>query len=193
VAAPRIAFFPGHAARMLEESTLSLLERTAEALARAGATVSRASLPQAVLAAAEAQPVVMQGETRQALAWELRAAPEKLSEGLRERMEWADSLPTGALSAARGTLAAARDAYADFMADYDLVLTPSAPGEAPLGLEATGDPVCNLLWTALHAPCVTLPAGAGPNGMPLGVQVVGKIGGDAGTLALAEWVAAALG
>ena len=37
------------------------------------------------------------------------------------------------------------------MDDHDLVLTASAPGEAPVGLEATGNPVCNLLWTALHA------------------------------------------
>ncbi|WP_426957156.1 amidase [Muricoccus radiodurans] len=193
VPAPRIAFIPGPAESVLEESTRALLDRAAEALSRAGATVRRATLPPAVLAAVAAHPVVMQGETRHALAWELSAAPEGLSDTLRERMAWAAGLPRDALPAARQTLSLARDAFADFMADHDLVLTASAPGEAPVGLAATGDPACNLLWTALHAPCVTLPAGRGPNGMPLGVQLVGAVGSDAATLARSAWAATALG
>ena len=71
-------------------------------------------------------------------------------------------------------------------------MTPSAPGEAPLGLEWTGDPAFNYIWTALHVPCVTVPHGTGGNGLPLGVQIVGRRGADRATLAWAQWVAAAL-
>ena len=53
-----------------------------------------------------------------------------------------------------------------FMADFDVLLTPSAPGEAPAGLGWTGDPIFNAAWTALHVPCITVPAGVGPAGLP---------------------------
>ena len=79
------------------------------------------------------------------------------------------------------------------MAGLDVLLTPSAPGEAPAGLEWTGDPAFNTIWTSLHVPCVTVPAGSGPGGLPLGLQIVGRLGADAATLAAAGWVAAALG
>lgn len=193
VASPRVAFVPGPAEDVLEDSTRALLEDAASALSRAGAEVRRVALPDAVLAAVAAHPVVMHGETRQALAWERAAVPDELSPWLRERAGWIESLPAGALDEARATFEAARAAFRDLMQDHDVVLTASAPGEAPVGLESTGDPACNLLWTALHAPSVTVPTGTGPNGMPLGVQVVGAVGADAATLAIAEWVGATLG
>ena len=50
----------------------------------------------------------------------------------------------------------------------------------------------NQLWTALHAPCVTVPAGTGPGGLPLGLQIVTSRGTDRNALAWAEWVQHAL-
>ena len=70
---------------------------------------------------------------------------------------------------------------------------PSARGEAPVGLESTGDPVFNRNWTLLHVPCVTIPFGSGPNGMPVGVQLVAQPGADQGLLGAAKWIATRLG
>ena len=84
-------------------------------------------------------------------------------------------------------------AFPDAMDGLDVLITPSAPGEAPAGLEWTGDPAFNFIWTSLHVPCVTVPAGLGPNGMPLGIQIVGRRGDDKAVLAWAQWVAAAIG
>jgi Asp-tRNA(Asn)/Glu-tRNA(Gln) amidotransferase A subunit family amidase len=78
------------------------------------------------------------------------------------------------------------------MEGLDVLVTPSAPGQAPAGLEWTGDPVFNLIWTSLHGPCVTVPAGTGPDGLPLGIQIVTRIGEDRQALAWAQWVAAAI-
>lgn len=75
---------------------------------------------------------------------------------------------------------------------YDAILTPSAPGEAPEGLGATGRPVFNALWTFVGAPCITLPVGRGANGLPLGVQLVGRPGEDARLFRTARWLSAAL-
>ena len=83
--------------------------------------------------------------------------------------------------------------FAQATEGLDILITPSAPGEAPEGLGWTGDPVFNYVWTSLHVPCVTVPAGTGPNGLPLGIQIVGRRGEDRQTLAWAQWVAAAIG
>ena len=77
--------------------------------------------------------------------------------------------------------------------DYDALLVPSAPGEAPAGLEATGNPIFNRMWTLLHTPAVTLPCHTGPNGLPVGVQVIGPLRMDDRLLAIAAWMHARLG
>ena len=54
----------------------------------------------------------------------------------------------------------------------DLVITPSAPGEAPDGLHNTGNPMFNRIWTFLQTPCMNLPLTRGANGLPIGMQLV---------------------
>jgi len=72
-------------------------------------------------------------------------------------------------------------------------MTLSALGEAPEGLAATGDPVCGRLWTLLGVPCLHLPFGVGPRGLPLGVQLVARCGEDERLLAAGEAVFGVLG
>ena len=71
---------------------------------------------------------------------------------------------------------------------YDAILTPAATGEAPAGLDSTGDPVFCTLWTYCGTPALSLPLMTGPNGLPLGVQVVGRRGDDARLLRTANWL-----
>jgi amidase len=72
--------------------------------------------------------------------------------------------------------------------DVDVLLTPSAADEAPEGLGSTGDPRFNSIWTLSWSPCVTLPAGIGPKGLPLGIQLVGPRFRDETLLEIAAWV-----
>jgi Asp-tRNA(Asn)/Glu-tRNA(Gln) amidotransferase A subunit family amidase len=58
------------------------------------------------------------------------------------------------------------------------MLTPSAPGAAPLGLGSTGDPMFNRLWTLLGPPCINVPGLMDSRGLPLGVQIVGRFARD---------------
>jgi Asp-tRNA(Asn)/Glu-tRNA(Gln) amidotransferase A subunit family amidase len=78
------------------------------------------------------------------------------------------------------------------MREFDFLLTPSAPSEAPASLDSTGDPVFNRAWTLLGVPCVTLPHGSGAHGLPLGVQLVGAFDADMALLAWAAWTERAL-
>jgi Asp-tRNA(Asn)/Glu-tRNA(Gln) amidotransferase A subunit family amidase len=80
--------------------------------------------------------------------------------------------------AAERTIQDYRRRFAAAMDGVDLLLTPSAPGEAPEGIGRTGDAIFNNLWTTTHVPAVTLPAGKGPKGLPLGVQLVGRLHQD---------------
>ena len=75
-----------------------------------------------------------------------------------------------------------------FMERYDAIITPPALGTAPKGLDATGDPVFCVLWTLLGMPAVTLPLMQGANGLPLGVQLVGRRNFDARLLRTARWL-----
>jgi Asp-tRNA(Asn)/Glu-tRNA(Gln) amidotransferase A subunit family amidase len=75
-----------------------------------------------------------------------------------------------------------------FMQRYDAILTPPALGTAPKGLGSTGDPVFCSIWTLLGMPAVTLPLMQGANGLPLGVQLVGRKGYDARLLRTARWL-----
>ncbi|WP_135466137.1 amidase [Crenalkalicoccus roseus] len=186
--APRLGLCLGPAAALAAPETRALLDRAAQAAARAGAIVTPVEMPPAVTAGFEAHAMVMNGETAAALAWELDHAAAQLSPVLRERMAEGRSHGPEALDRGRAAFAAARAAFADVIAPFDAILTPSAPGEAPEGLGWTGDPAFNALWTLLHVPCVTVPAGTGPRGLPLGLQIVAGFGRDREALAWAEWV-----
>jgi amidase len=85
-----------------------------------------------------------------------------------------------------------RNAFADQMSGYEAVLTLPAFGEAPLGLHYTGDAEYCAPWTLLGVPALSLPAGFGRNGLPLGVQIVGPYRQDYRTLRVANWIESAL-
>ena len=87
----------------------------------------------------------------------------------------------------------ARAGVAELFGELDALLVPSAPGEAPARLDMTGDPLFNRTWTLLQLPCVTVPAGRGDAGLPIGVQLVGRFGDDARLLAVAQFAERALG
>ena len=139
----------------------------------------------------EAHPIVVNHESARALGWELANAREQISEGLRERLEFGLSRTEAEVAEAHAVFDRAQRAFPACMEGLDALVTPSAPGQAPAGLEWTGDPAFNLIWTSLHVPCVTVPAGTGPDGLPLGIQIVTRIGEDRQALAWAQWVAAA--
>jgi Asp-tRNA(Asn)/Glu-tRNA(Gln) amidotransferase A subunit family amidase len=172
--------------------TQELFDRVPGVLARAGAEVRDFDLPAGFAALETAHPIIMNVESARALGWEMSTAREQISAQLREKLEWGLAQPASALVDARIVFRRLQDEFDAIVQEFDFILTPSAPGVAPAGIEWTGDPVFNYIWTSLHVPCVTVPAGAGPGGMPLGVQIVSGRTRDREALAWAAWVGAAL-
>jgi Asp-tRNA(Asn)/Glu-tRNA(Gln) amidotransferase A subunit family amidase len=72
--------------------------------------------------------------------------------------------------------------------DYDVVLAPSAAGEAPFADLGTGDPQFSRPWTLFGLPCLNLPFATGPQGLPVGLQLIGQRYDDYRALAIGAWV-----
>lgn len=189
---PRIGLCRSSRWNEASPATQALLENTAAALARRGASVRELALPQGFERLYDAQLLVMNYEAAHALAWEYLRHPDSLSEYLRNTVKEYGSMPREAYAEALRHARDCRARLGQVFADIDVLLTPSAPDEAPKGLASTGSAIFNRNWTLLHLPCVTVPAGSGPQGLPLGVQIVGDYDADARTLECAEWVRQAL-
>jgi Asp-tRNA(Asn)/Glu-tRNA(Gln) amidotransferase A subunit family amidase len=118
---------------------------------------------------------------------------DKLSEQLRSLIERGREVrAVDYQRALRGIAPAVASLDELFMERYDAILTPAAPGVAPKGLGATGDPRFCTLWTLLGMPALSLPLMQGAGGLPLGVQLVGRRNFDARLLRTARWLAARL-
>lgn len=80
------------------------------------------------------------------------------------------------------------DALEELLTRYSAIITPAASGEAPRGLDSTGSPAFCTLWTYCGVPAISLPLLVGENGMPIGVQLVGRRGEDGRLLRIARWL-----
>jgi Asp-tRNA(Asn)/Glu-tRNA(Gln) amidotransferase A subunit family amidase len=103
-----------------------------------------------------------------------------------------ESVTPAAHAAALALGRAAAAALPAVMRDVDALLVPAARGEAPEGLDSTGDPLFCRAWTLLGVPAIAVPAGRGAHGLPVGVQLVGRPGSDRALIALAGQLQQAL-
>ena len=188
IAAPRIGLtLTAQWPHALPE-TRALFEQLGPRLSAAGALVLDFVLPAIHDGINAAQDVIAAVEMAACLADEHQRFREMLSPRLRDRLDQGVAICVADYDAA---MALARQCRANFTADidgFDVLVVPSAPGEASAGLASTGDPVFNRAWSLLHTPSVQVPITTGPRNLPLGLQVVGRIGDDARTLAVAHWI-----
>ena len=185
--APRIGFCRTPAWEHADGDTQALLERTAVKLAAAGATVRDVAVaPSDIL---DHHRRIFEFEAARNYAYEYEVHGDKLSAALRDGLLTPGrALPLSAYVEAIETAEAFRRNLDDLFSNFDVLLAPSAVGEAPEGLDSTGDARFNAIWTLAWTPCVTLPAGAGRKDLPLGVQLIGPRFGDDALLDAAAWV-----
>jgi Asp-tRNA(Asn)/Glu-tRNA(Gln) amidotransferase A subunit family amidase len=164
------------------------LETAGQQLAAAGAEVRELELPAEFDNLVAAQETIQIFEGARCFTYELTRHRERLSPRLLELLAPAEHLSYAAYAEAVALAATCRRRLETVFTAHDVLLVPSAPGEAPAGLEATGNPLFNRMWTLLHTPAVNLPGQTGPNGLPVGVQVIGPLGMDDRLLAIAAWM-----
>ena len=115
----------------------------------------------------------------------------RLHEELRGLVEHVTATKSQRIVEAYDLAASARPAFDQLIRKLRLhaALTLAAPGEAPDGLETTGDWVFNATWTLLHVPCVAVPVGLGTRSLPVGVQLLAPRYCDAALLSIAREIA----
>jgi Asp-tRNA(Asn)/Glu-tRNA(Gln) amidotransferase A subunit family amidase len=145
-------------------------------------------LPDALSSLVSVQKAVQAFETARSLSHERLHHSHQLSAPLQALI--ADGLAIRGDTHARNlqTTASARQQVQALFADCDVILAPSSIGEAPAGLDGTGDPLFCRSWTLLGLPCVHLPFARGSKGLPVGLQLVGAYGDDHRLLAAAHWL-----
>jgi Asp-tRNA(Asn)/Glu-tRNA(Gln) amidotransferase A subunit family amidase len=168
------------------------LLRAARAAEKAGAQIVEIDMPAPLRDAYDVHSVVQNFEAARAFAFEYDRHRDRLGPIVRTLLDEAKDISARDYDAARRTTKRARRTINDLLPDGTVILTPSAPGAAPHGLDATGSPLFNKLWTLMGAPCVNVPGLHDAAGMPLGVQVVGRFARDAGTLAAAAFIERAM-
>lgn len=188
--APRIGLCRQGFAGDADADADAVLVRAARAAEAAGAVVADLTLPEPFARAWAVHPLIQDFEARQALAWEYATHRDTLPPVLGAQLDRAQALTAAEYDDARRSAHRARRGLKDVFAEFDAILTYSATGRAPRGLGSTGDPRFNRLWTLMGVPCVSLPVPG--DGLPLGVQVIARFGGDGQALAVAGLIETAL-
>ena len=189
---PRIGVYRGPDWSKAEAPAIAVLDETASRLRRGGAELFEVEPPALLREAYDAQLVTVFFEMSRGMTFEWFNHRAELSPALAGLVEKGFSYSAAEYDAAEKTVVAARQFMARAFSEADAWLTLSAPGEAPAGLENTGDTVFNRLWSLLHLPAITVPIARGPNGLPLGVQLVGPFRDDGKLLSVARWLQRAI-
>ena len=158
----------------------------------AGAKVRDVALPPVFAGIEDSFGVISTVEASRALAWEARHHHDKLNFWIKDGLAAAARHGDAGYEKAQRHAVECQRALAAVFEACDVILTPSTIGEAPADLVSVSSSVFNRIWTLMHVPCVTIPADRGPNNMPVGVQVVGPVGGDRKTIGMAQAIADAL-
>ena len=185
----RLGFCRTHHWEEADEATRTSLEDGARRLASAGAAVEDVDLPRGLEDGLEVYNRLQQFEGARCLGPDCESHPDLLSVDARALHGLGMAVEAGRYREAVRRFHGWRAAVDEAFAGFDAVLTPSASGEAPRGLRFTGDIAFNYLWTALHVPAVTIPAFTGPQGLPIGAQLVAPRHADDRLLGVAAEVA----
>jgi Asp-tRNA(Asn)/Glu-tRNA(Gln) amidotransferase A subunit family amidase len=171
---------------------MQALEDSASNLSRAGARVEDVTLP-GYLAEIEPDFAIISGvEGARALATEARDHFETFNPWIRERCEQSAKITEERYREALGNAARGRALLKDCFTGFDVFITPSLPDEAPQDLTSVHPSLFNRMWTHMYTPAIHLPLFEGPNGMPVGFQVIGPQDQDDRTIAFAAWIGARL-
>ena len=164
------------------------LDAFVAALRKTGVRVVERSWQRPFTQLAKAQALIHRHEAWQALGHLRCKHADRVSAVFRDFIDAGARDTLDDYAAARAVQRACRANAATLFDSVDVLLTPGAPGPAPAGLASTGDPVFQRAWTALGVPCLGFPAAWTAEGLPLGLQLVGRPGGDRALLAAAATI-----
>lgn len=152
--------------------------------------VQHAAVPDVVAQALEWHRAINEPELAFCLQREWRHHRSQLSPALQDRVERGMAVPVMDYMLAKDRMSHVAGAFDEYFLDFDAILCPAALGTAPKGLASTGDPIMSTVWSFAGLPTLSLPLMNLSNGLPLGVQMVGRRKGDARLLQAGRWLVA---
>lgn len=176
---------------MWERTDDDTREGFAELMQHLGKLAEEVELFPSAVEAWDQHQTIMSAEMALNLEREYNSGRDRLSEKLRKQIEQGGEVRAIDYQRALARIDPIHESFVElFEQRSDAIITPAAPGPAPKGLDATGDPAFCTLWTLCGMPAISLPLMQAKNGLPIGVQLVGPRGGDARLLRTARWLAA---
>ncbi|KAB2848344.1 MAG: hypothetical protein F9K44_11070, partial [Hyphomicrobiaceae bacterium] len=188
--APKIAAVRTGEWDLVADSAMKAFSAATDELA--GKALVKRKAPKAFNWLGDVHSTIFSFEGARELAHERRQHAERLSPVIRSLIDNGAAIAPASYLEASAERDRAIASVADLFGDAEILVAPSATGEPPRFEEGTGDPVMNRVWTMLRLPVITLPAGRGLNGMPLGLQMAARPGDEAKLLATAMWAEARL-
>ena len=182
---PRLAFVK---TPMWDQASSDTQNAFAELVESLGDRVTEVTLPEQFAEGVELLQLIMEADLALSFAPEYERGQLQLSPALRAMLERGRRHLAVDYNRALARIAVYNAALDDVFHEMHAIVTPATTGVAPRGLESTGSPVFCSLWTLCGLPAVTVPIMQCPEGMPLGVQLVGPRGDDARLLQCARWL-----
>ncbi len=187
---PMLAYIKGPA---WERATAETQAAFAELVSALGDRIVEVEMPASARQSLDWHREIMEAEMAANLDLDWEKGRERISPRLRSMLERGREAKALDYQRARARIPLLNEGFEEMFERCDAIVTPSAPGTAPAGLEATGDPAFCSLWTLCGMPALNLPLMRGENGLPMGVQLVGKRDDDARLLRTARWLVAQVG
>ena len=175
-----------------QPETAKALDSAARSLAAAGASVVEAEMPAVFAGIEDSFKIITSVETVRAMAQEMREHLASMNHWLQDAHRAGTAFDLASYEKAQVHAIECQRALAGIYERCDVIITPSACGEATTDLASVSNSAFNRVWTLMHGPCVSIPAFTGPHGMPVGIQVVGPPGSDARLIATSKRIAEAL-
>jgi amidase len=191
--APRIGIYRPQAWDQVAPATRTLVEAAARDLAKAGAEVRDVALPAEFASLDEAHRWISSFEFARTFTWEITHHWNAISETLRKG-RLADGLACSfeRYLEMKQLAEACRRRFDALWQDIDVMITAAAFGEAPLGQNTFAGAPLYMMSTVLHVPSLSLPVFKGPNGMPIGLQILARRHDDRALFGFARWTYRAL-
>jgi len=131
---------------------------------------------------------IMEADMARSLEREYERGRDQLSAAMRAAIERGRRVTAAEYNRALAAMAPLATVLDELFLNYGTIVTPVVAGEAPLGLESTGDPIFCTFWTLCRTPSISVPLLQGANGLPIGVQLVGAPDDDGRLLRSARWL-----
>ncbi len=172
---PHIAVLKTPYDDLLSEEQISTMKAAGTVLEKAGATLEVLELPADYWDGIEALAVLMSCEAAIVHEQHLAKYPELISADIRELVQKGNAYSAPDYIQAKNLQQHLRKSIQEVFKRFDTILAPAATGEAPKGLEFTGNPIFCSLWSFIGTPAIALPFSKSQNGLPLGVQLIGDV------------------